>query len=381
MSVRKRKWTTATGETKEAWVVDFFDQDGKRRQETFEQKGDAKGREAQIRIDKSSGKTVALSGTFATAAVRWLEYLERDGREKGTLRTYRGHLEHHLLPMLGRVKLKAINHDVVENARNRLLEKNSRVMASKVFRTFKSILRHHRLSHLAIDVKPIKIEGNTVRKLAFGKDMPGIEEIARMAAVTEGDHPQQKRRRALLLVTAFCGLRASEIRGLRWSDIDWRNRELKVEQRADRFNKIGNPKTATSRRTVPFSDDVRVALREWQMAQPVRGELVFATRRGKVDSHSSIRRLLLSVQHKAGVGPYGPHSLRHFFVSWCVMPESRGGRGIDVKTASTWAGHSSITMTLNVYAHLMREPDKVEIDQSTAKVLSAAKSQHAIELR
>src|SRR2546423_2259860 len=100
MSVRKRTWRTATGDTKTAWVVDFFDQDGKRRQETFEEKGDAKRREAQIRIDKSVGKTVALSGTFGTAAARWLEYLERDGRERGTLRTYRGHLKDHLLPML-----------------------------------------------------------------------------------------------------------------------------------------------------------------------------------------------------------------------------------------------------------------------------------------
>ena len=65
-----------------------------------------------------------------------------------------------------------------------------------------------------------------MRRLAFGKDMPSIEEIARMASVTEGDRPQQKRRRALLMVAAFCGLRASEIRGLRWSDIDWDKREI-----------------------------------------------------------------------------------------------------------------------------------------------------------
>jgi integrase len=378
MSVRKRAWKTGTGETKEAWVVDYFDQGGNRRHETFEQKADAKRREAQVRLDKSAGKTVALNGIFKDAAERWLEYLERDGREPGTLRTYRGHLDHHLLPIIGRTKLSKINHDVVENVRNHLLDEKvrTRVMAAKVFRTFKSILRHHRMSHLAMDVRPIKIEGRTMRRLAFGKDMPSIEEIARMASVTEGDRPQQKGRRALLMVAAFCGLRASEIRGLRWSDIDLDKRELRVERRADRFNNIGNPKSASGRRTVPFSGEVRKTLREWQIAQPARAELVFATRRGKVDSHSGIRRLLLSIQRAAGVSPYGPHSLRHFFISWCVMPQTQGGRGIDVKTVSTWAGHSSITLTLNVYAHLMREPDRAEIDESTAAVLNAAKPQH-----
>jgi integrase len=377
MSVRKRAWKTGTGETKEAWVVDYFDQGGNRRHETFEQKADAKRREAQVRLDKSVGKTVALNGIFKDAAERWLEYLERDGREPGTLRTYRGHLDHHLLPIIGRTKLSKINHDVVENVRNHLLDEKvrTRVMAAKVFRTFKSILRHHRMSHLAMDVRPIKIEGRTMRRLAFGKDMPSIEEIARMASVTEGDRPQQKRRRALLMVAAFCGLRASEIRGLRWSDIDLDKRELRVERRADRFNNIGNHRPPAG---APFRSAGRCAkpYANGRSHSQRASELVFATRRGTVDSHSSIRRLLLSIQRAAGVSPYGPHSLRHFFISWCVMPQTQGGRGIDVKTVSTWASHSSITLTLNVYAHLMREPDRAEIDKSTAAVLNAAKPQH-----
>ena len=39
MSIRKRTWKTAKGEAKEAWVVDYVDQGGKRRLKTFEEKG------------------------------------------------------------------------------------------------------------------------------------------------------------------------------------------------------------------------------------------------------------------------------------------------------------------------------------------------------
>ena len=50
---------------------------------------------------------------------------------------------------------------------------------------------------------------------------------------------------------AFTGLRSSELRGLRWKDIDFKASQLHVRQRADRFNKIGAPKSEKSVRTVP----------------------------------------------------------------------------------------------------------------------------------
>jgi hypothetical protein len=40
-SIRKRTWNSG-GETKTAWVVDYFDQDGKRRLKTFARRADAK---------------------------------------------------------------------------------------------------------------------------------------------------------------------------------------------------------------------------------------------------------------------------------------------------------------------------------------------------
>ena len=49
MAVRKRTWTTKTGETNSAFLVDYYDADGDRHFETFEKKQDAKDREAEIR--------------------------------------------------------------------------------------------------------------------------------------------------------------------------------------------------------------------------------------------------------------------------------------------------------------------------------------------
>jgi integrase len=65
------------------------------------------------------------------------------------------------------------------------------------------------------------------------------------------------------LVTAiFTGLRASELRGLRWADVDLNARLLHVRQRADRFNVIGRPKSHAGERTVPMAPLVVNTLKE-----------------------------------------------------------------------------------------------------------------------
>ena len=56
----------------------------------------------------------------------------------------------------------------------------------------------------------------------------------------------QGRWRPLILTAIFTGLRASELRGLRWEDVDLKKRELHVRQRADKFNTIGKPKSAAA---------------------------------------------------------------------------------------------------------------------------------------
>ena len=83
MSVRKRKWTTAAGEAKEAWIVDYSDAKGERHIETFTKKKDADRRHDEVRIDVRKGvhTPVNKSITVAVAAADWVKYVELEGRE------------------------------------------------------------------------------------------------------------------------------------------------------------------------------------------------------------------------------------------------------------------------------------------------------------
>jgi integrase len=383
MSVRKRTWNTARGELKEAFIVDYFDAAGKRRHESFATQAEAKRRHAQVTLDISKG-TVLIDRkvTIGTVATEFLNHKGTEDRERGTLAMYEQHLRLHILPVMGRVKLGKLNTDTVESFRRHLLAENaegepalSRAMARKVWVTFKSLLKHARMAHIAQGVTGIPANKRGKRKLEIGVHVPTNEEIKRLYEATRGNEPKQKRLRALLLVAAFCGLRASELRGLRWDDVNLDDAELQVTQRADHYGRIGHPKSESSRRHVPLSPDVVHAMREWRMAQPGGFGLVFANSAGAIDSHGNMLRAWRPVMKAAGLvdkqgNPrYAMHAFRHYFASWCISPKDRGGRGLSPKIAQEWLGHATIAMTLDTYGHLFKEVDQSELAASTASVL------------
>jgi integrase len=152
----------------------------------------------------------------------------------------------HIAPRIGRWKLSSLTHHAIEKFRDDMIAETSRPMARKVLTSLKSVLRASKFAHVADDVR-IKRVKRDERKVEVGRDIPTPQEIKRLI---EAARPGGQR--ATLLVAATCGLRASEIRGLRWSDIDLRGATLNVLQRADRWNKIGAPKSASSVREIPL---------------------------------------------------------------------------------------------------------------------------------
>ena len=366
MSVRK-KVTHSNGEEIVWWLADYHDGAGKRHQVRFKTKKEAAAHHDQMKVAIRAGTHVALDNdlTIAGVADKWIRRVEANARERATVRGYSEHIKLHIVPRIGAVKLAKLSKGHVEGFRDSLIQGDkalSRPMARKVLRSFKSLLRVVRCSHLADDVK-IELDKRSKRKLEVGRDIPEPGEVARMVKAANG------KLRVLLMTAASTGLRASELRGLRWSDVDLKANELHVRQRADRWNKIGPPKSAAGRRTIPLGPELVLAMKEWRLACP-KGEadLVFPTSTGAVEHHKNMLRSLAPVMKKAGAvknngaAKYGLHSLRHFFASWCINPQDRGGRELSAKVVQTFLGHSSIMMTLDIYGHLFRDgSDRAEL--------------------
>jgi integrase len=159
--------------------------------------------------------------------------------------------------------------------------------------------------------------------------------------------------RALLVTAALTGLRAAELRGLHWDDIDLRKAELTVRRRADRYGVIGPPKSKAGQRTIPLGPMVANSLKE---CPP--GNLVFPTRTGSVEAHTDLMRKLAAVLKAAGLdGKYGMHALRHFYASWCINRKADDGLELPAKLVQARLGHASIVMTLDRYGHLFPRGD------------------------
>jgi integrase len=414
MSVRKRQWTTGKGVAKEAWVVDYVDRAGKRRLKTFPRKKEADAYSATARVEVREGTHVADrdSATVGQAGALWLARATAEGLERATIDSYRQHLAYHIEPFIGSSRLSRVSAPTLRAFEDRLREEGrSPSMVRRVMRTMGSILADAQdrgliVHNAARDLrarrkgKDRKSEKRQKGKLKIGVDIPTPAEIRSIIEHAEG------RWRPLLLTAIFTGLRVSELRGLRWADVDLKGRVLHVRQRADRYNQIGRPKSEAGERTIPLPRIVADALGEWRKDCP-KSDLGLAfptgTRKGKSGKDKGgnieglgniVNRGLKPTQLAAGVtvpildaagkpkldaegnpmvrAKYtGMHALRHFFASWCINRRADGGLELPPKVAQERLGHASIVMTMDVYGHLFpRGDDLAELDAAELVLLS-----------
>jgi integrase len=297
MSVRKRVWTTRRGETKEAWIVDYS-VNGSRHIETFERKKDADAYEAKVTVDVGKGIHIAPSKsvTLAEAGELWIKACEGDELERASIDSYRQHLRLHIKPYLGHYKLSQLSVPMVRKFKDDLrTDKRSPAMVKRIIGSLGALLGDALERGLVAQnvVRSMKRERKRGKerqaerrqhgKLKVGIDIPTPDEIKRLITHLPGKW------RPLLLTAIFTGLRASELRGLRWEDVDLRHARLHVRQRADRYQQIGKPKSESGERAVPLPLMVANTLREWKLRCPKSEHgIVFPTGAGEIEYHSNI---------------------------------------------------------------------------------------------
>ncbi|WAJ31177.1 tyrosine-type recombinase/integrase [Antarcticirhabdus aurantiaca] len=395
MSVRKRAWTTPKGEEKTAWVVDYTDTAGKRRLKTFPRKKEADAFAATASVEVREGTHVADSAsvTVTKAGELWIASGESAGLERSTIKQRRAHLDVHLTPLIGPTLLSKLTVPLVREFEDRMRkEGRSAVLTKKVLTSLGSIFADANERGLATrnpvrDIRgsrkgrELRAERRQKGRLEVGKDIPTREEIRALVAALDDNW------RPLLLTAVFTGMRSSELRGLRWQDVDLRKACIHVRQRVDEFGQIGPPKSEAGARTIPVPPPVIVALKEQKLRQAKGVDFVFANPEGKPRSHTNtIDRGLMPAMIRAGVtvttgevdkdgqpiaaAKYtGMHALRHFYASWLINRKEEGGLGLPAKMVQERLGHASIVMTMDVYGHLFPRADDGEELAAAARAL------------
>jgi integrase len=163
---------------------------------------------------------------------------------------------------------------------------------------------------------------------------------------------------------ALSGAREKEALRIRWSDVDFANRQVTI-------GSDGSAKNARHR-SVTFSSELEFLLREMcERRQPDSSFLFPSAQRGSKDIHArSLRESFRQVRRAAGLPWVGFHDLRHLFASQCVM------NGLDFMTIAHWLGHSDGGILVGkVYGHLAdahktRMADGLSILKPSANVIA-----------
>ncbi|MCC8961732.1 site-specific integrase [Bradyrhizobium sp. Pear76] len=378
--VRKRKLPSGLIR----WQAGYIDGAGERRFKMFEKKSDAEAWLVEVRHDMVRGLHTpgSISPTMKEAAALWIKRCKEKGLEPSTVKGYEEHVKLHIVPLIGAKKASEMTVPAINAYADQLRAAGtSAEMIKKVVGSVGSIFKELRRRGLSSTAPTAGVDLDLPDREDPRPDIPTKVELQAIIAGAVD------RWRPVMLVAIFCGLRASELRGLSWLNVDFAAKQLSLTQRADASHRIGNLKSKAAYRTIPCPPIVMNALREWKLKCP-KGDLnlVFPNGVGKVESHSNMleRGLhpilvakgiteaapVLDADGKptlkngepvmAEVPKYGLHTLRHACASLWIE------NGHNPKQIQRLMGHSSIKVTFDIYGHLFAD---AEADQRAAETL------------
>jgi integrase len=352
------------------FVVDFRDQTGRRLRKTFDTLKAAREHNKQSLGDISKGDFVAPSDTtVAAVAEQWY------GRKKeanvyryGTLHGWRIHIDRHIVPALGTLKIQQCAVEDIERAAAAWSQVASPKTANKVLTTLTAIFK------LAQRYGPLKGKDNAAalaERLKIANEDTEAEEClpdhvyseTELKKLIEATEPSSFER-VLVMVPALTGMRIGEVLGLVWSSIDFKANTISVRTNLvvsenDSGVELKAPKSKKSRRVLDMPQELAHQLKLWKLrCPPSEDDLVFTTAIGGFIHRKNAGNIFDDIVQRAEVRRLTFHKLRHTFASLLLS------KGKDIAEVSRLLGHSDCAITLRVYSHFV--PRKTDTMQELA---------------
>ena len=336
---------------RDRWVIDFYDNQGKRRWKTMPKGSTKKNAMDELRgIEDQLKRGIYLPDKkiplFKEVASDWIEYKRQNLRES-TWGVYEGHVRNHFSE-LNQIRINRITTAILEKYISQRQQEGMNILTlRKVLVSLGQILSYA-VRHKYIDHNPLR---DAERPRSRGNDgdqfkirILSPDEIQSLINATDS-----QKFRTLFMFAIMSGCRQGEILGLKWTDIDWINNQVHV-QRTYNMGRWFQPKTKTSNRKVDLGPVMMKELKLWRIAcLPTELDLVFPNEAGQPMDHNNFNsRCFRRALKTSGIGKMRFHHLRHTYASLLIE------QGENLKYIQTQLGHSSPSVTLNVYAHLMK---------------------------
>ncbi|HUU63987.1 MAG TPA: tyrosine-type recombinase/integrase [Dehalococcoidia bacterium] len=300
--------------------------------------------------------------TVAEYLQQWLQGYVAINTAPKTRERYEEIVRGHLIPALGSIPLPNLQPRHIQKYYADALESGRR--DGKGGLSARTVLKHHRILYEAL--KHGVRQGVLIRNVAEAVDPPrprnkeaavlGPSEARLLVEASRGTpyHP-------IFFTALYTGLRRGELLGLRWCDVYLDLATLSVVQTLQQLRTgeyiFREPKTKRGRRQIALPPSLAILLREHRATQEnvqkslgktlAPTDLVFSHPDGKPIRPNSVTRALSSIARLVGLYDIRLHDLRHAHATILLR------QGIHPKIVQERLGHSSISITLDTYSHVL----------------------------
>ena len=310
--------------------------------------------ESEVDDESPSKDTVAglLEDWMRSESYKWKD---------GTKVRYRGLVDHHIAPFIGSRMVVSLKARDIQAFYATLREQGrSEATISSVHSLLTTVFAY------AIDVQEMELPKNPCDRVKLAKvrraevKIPSKVQIQDMLALAEDEaHPLA----AAVHLAVYTGMRRGEIVALTWEHVNLATGVLEVRQTRGYAGGVqtGSPKSESSNRDIDLDAKTVAVLQAHRIAQDGHREamgsqyddqdVVFATPGGNFYHPGTFTDLVASLSRRTG-RHVKFHDLRHFHASEMI------NAGINVVTVSKRLGHASVSMTLNVYSHLVGDSQR-----------------------
>lgn len=308
-----------------------------------------KGQKIERELDKfieeiKDGNNISNNINFITFAQKWLDDYAKPNLRERTVQGYKDYLNLRLIPYFGNMNLSDIQLYDIQKFVNSL----SSTLSSETIRKYKNCLSC--IFNYAVRWNFLKF--NPCNGVIIPK---GLDTSVKPVFLTKDEvkqlllylNKEDLKHQIIVRLALQCGLRRSEILGLTWNAIDFKNNTISIYQATTTIRGVGtvisNTKNQSSIRTIYVKDEIIELLKKL----PKETELIF-----NGISNNAVSKWFKRFIEKNNLKHMRFHDLRHTHATLLIA------NGIDMKTVSSRLGHSNISTTMNIYTHVLSENDK-----------------------
>lgn len=256
------------------------------------------------------------------------------------------------------------------------LEKTFLVLNENKSLSGKTVSGYHRM--ISAVLKQAVKEGLIPFNVAANADPPKVEkkdtksfQSAELPAILKALETEPLKWKTIVHLLLITGARRGEILGLKWSAVDFTNNRIHICNNVlytpDRGIYQDTPKTESSIRWIALPQETMDLLEEWKTYQEADAKkkgafyqnkegLLFTQENGSPMCPDSVTTYLRRFSEKNNLPHINPHKFRHTMASMLIY------KHVDPVSVSKRLGHSQVSTTTDIYAHVIEEADQQNAD-------------------